>query len=148
MPDERSAGAVVFRIVDGEPRYLLLKYRSGHWGFVKGHIEEDESIEETVHREAEEETGIEDLEFDEDFHDHVIYHFQRSGSTVRKRVDFLLASTATEEIELGSPQEHVDMAWVSYDEAEDKLTFDDMQQLLTDAHEHVASTNPSRPNQL
>lgn len=145
MPDERSAGAVVYRLDDDERRYLLLKYRSGHWGFVKGHIEEDESIEETVRREAQEETGITDLVFHEDFEDHVVYHFQRGGSTVRKRVDFLLAETDTEEIELGSPQEHVDQAWTSYEEAQERLTFDDMQSLLRKAHEHV-ERNHSRPN--
>jgi tRNA nucleotidyltransferase (CCA-adding enzyme) len=137
MPDERSAGAVVYRPVDDDRRYLLLKYRSGHWGFVKGHIEEGESIEETVRREAIEETGVSDLTFDEDFRDHVIYHFQRSGNTVEKRVDFLLARTVTEELELGSPQEHVDMAWLTYDEAQDRLTFDDMQDLLASAREHI-----------
>ena len=140
MPDERSAGAVVYRAEDDEPRYLLLKYRSGHWGFVKGHIEDDESLRETVRRESIEETGIEDLTFDEDFQDHVIYHFQRGGDTVRKRVDFLIAETSTEEVELGSPDEHVDKAWTTYREAQDKLTFDDMQSLLEDAHEHVLST--------
>jgi tRNA nucleotidyltransferase (CCA-adding enzyme) len=142
MPDERSAGAVVFRVEDDRPLYLLLKYRSGHWGFVKGHIEEGESIRETVRREAIEETGIEHLEFAENFEDAVTYHFQRSGSTVHKRVDFLLAYTTTEEVELGSPQEHVDMAWLGYDEAQDRLRFDDMQQLLRDANEHVEATHP------
>lgn len=140
MPDERSAGAVVYRMVDGEPLYLLMKYRSGHWGFVKGHIEDDEEIEETVRREAIEETGIEDLDFDEQFEDHVVYHFQRSGNTVKKRVDFRLARTSTERVELGSPDEHVDSAWTTYDEAQDKLNFDDMQRLLQDAHQRVKST--------
>lgn len=145
MPDERSAGAVVYRREDGRRRYLLLKYRSGHWGFVKGHVEEGESIGETIRREAQEETGLEDLAFHDDFEDHVVYHFQRGGQTIRKRVDFWLAETQTEDVAIGSPQEHVDITWVSYDEAKDRIRFDDMEALLRSAHQHLEK-NPSRLN--
>ena len=64
MPKEKSAGAVIFRMENGEPYYLLLRYYSGHWEFAKGHIEEGESNEETVKREIEEETGIKIEEMD------------------------------------------------------------------------------------
>jgi bis(5'-nucleosidyl)-tetraphosphatase len=58
---EKSAGAVVFRKTDKGIKYLLLKYRNGHWDFPKGHIENGETEEETMRREVREETGIDDL---------------------------------------------------------------------------------------
>ena len=61
MKHEKSAGAVVFR-KEKEPLYLLLHYEAKHWDFPKGHVEENESDNETVKREVEEETGIKDIE--------------------------------------------------------------------------------------
>ena len=56
---ERSCGAVVFRFINGERRFLLIKNkRSCHWGFPKGHVEKDETDEETAKREVLEETGL------------------------------------------------------------------------------------------
>jgi hypothetical protein len=56
---ESSCGAVVFRDIKGEIRYLLIKNRrSAHWGFPKGHIEMGETPQQTAMREVLEETGI------------------------------------------------------------------------------------------
>ena len=61
MHVEKSAGAIIFRKEEGNLCYLLLHYQSGHWDSLKGHIEKEESMEETVRREVEEETGIKDI---------------------------------------------------------------------------------------
>jgi 8-oxo-dGTP pyrophosphatase MutT (NUDIX family)/DNA-binding CsgD family transcriptional regulator len=58
---EKSIGAVVFRREDEKVKFLLLRYLGGHWGFIKGHGENDEVNEETLRREAREETGITEL---------------------------------------------------------------------------------------
>ena len=55
--EETSAGAIIFREIDNSRIYLLLNYPSGHWDFVKGKMEKDESTHQTVIREAKEETG-------------------------------------------------------------------------------------------
>ena len=56
---ESSCGAVVYRDIKGEVRYLLIKNRrSAHWGFPKGHIEPGETKQQTAVREVLEETGI------------------------------------------------------------------------------------------
>ena len=53
---ERSCGAVVYRMINDEVRYLLIKNRrSTHWGFPKGHIEKGETHEQTAMREVLEE---------------------------------------------------------------------------------------------
>ena len=57
MKREKSAGAIVFR-KEKEPVYLLLHYEAKHWDFPKGHVEKNETDEQTVRREIQEETGI------------------------------------------------------------------------------------------
>ena len=58
MSKEISAGAVVYFKNKDTIEYLLLHYKSGHWDFPKGHIEEGEEHKDTVEREIEEETSI------------------------------------------------------------------------------------------
>ncbi|MEX1081529.1 MAG: NUDIX domain-containing protein [Halofilum sp. (in: g-proteobacteria)] len=59
---ERSAGVVIVRFVEREPRYLLLRaYR--YWDFPKGRIEPGEDPLDAARREAFEETGLSELVF-------------------------------------------------------------------------------------
>lgn len=136
MADEHSAGAIVARL-SPERRYLLLRYRGGHWGHVKGHVEAGEELEETVRREAQEETGLTELTFVDGFREAMTYTFQRGGDPVHKRVDMFLAVTDEEEIEVGAPDEHTDIGWFSYDIALDQVTFDEARDVLEAAHEHL-----------
>lgn len=78
MPKETSAGAVIFRREGNQTYYLLLHYQSGHWDFPKGHIEEGENEITTVKREAEEETGLKDLQIIEGFKEHIKYFFKNT----------------------------------------------------------------------
>ncbi len=55
---EKSAGAVVYRLVDGEFRYLLIRSPNGDVGFPKGHIEFGETEEVAALREIFEETSV------------------------------------------------------------------------------------------
>ncbi|MDY0276469.1 MAG: NUDIX domain-containing protein [Acholeplasma sp.] len=56
---EYSCGSVVFRNIDGKTKYLVIKQKHGnHYGFPKGHVEENETKIETAMREVFEETGI------------------------------------------------------------------------------------------
>ncbi len=49
--NEKSCGAVVFFKNKEETKYLLLRYEAGHWDFVKGNVEVNETEKETVLRE-------------------------------------------------------------------------------------------------
>ena len=55
---EKTCGSVMFTYNGNKRLYLLIKNESGHIGFPKGHIELDESEEQTAVREVFEETGI------------------------------------------------------------------------------------------
>lgn len=132
MIEERSAGAVIFRKTENEYLYLLLHYPSGHWDFVKGKIEEGEQNQQTVIRESREETGISDLKFIDGFKETIEYNFQYDGKLVHKSVIFFLAKTETSNIVIS--HEHLDFAWLNFDDALEKTTYENARILLKKAN--------------
>ncbi|MFQ6049594.1 MAG: bis(5'-nucleosyl)-tetraphosphatase [Candidatus Paceibacterales bacterium] len=128
MPVERSAGAVIFRREKGKIYYLLLHYESGHWSFPKGNIEKGEKLKETVKREVEEETGIEDIKFINGFKETIKYFYQLKGKDIFKTVVYFLAETKKRAVKLSF--EHIGFKWLSYDVALDQLTFKNSKEVL------------------
>lgn len=56
---ERSCGAVVYRETETGVQILLQQHKNGgHWSYPKGHVEGDETDEQTALREIFEETGL------------------------------------------------------------------------------------------
>lgn len=134
MPVIRSAGAIIFYKEEGKIYYLLLNYspigntEKTYWGFAKGRIEKGEKEIDTIKREIEEETGINDLKFVDGFKEVEKYFFKIKGETIFKTVYFLLAETKTKEIKLSF--EHLDYKWLLFDEAIDQLTFKNAKEFL------------------
>ena len=131
MLREKSCGAVVV-LTNTEPKYLLLHYEAGHWDFVKGNVEANESERETVIRELREETGIVDARFVEDFREKIEYFYRRQGTTVHKEVIFFIIETRTETVKLSFEQ--VGYTWLNYQDALEKLTFKNAKDVLQKAH--------------
>ncbi len=136
MPVEISAGAVVYRMQQGAPVYLLLHYESGHWDFPKGNVERGEALEETVRREVEEETGIGDLSLAADFKEEIEYFYRRAGKNIFKKVIFLLGETREERVTLS--YEHIGYEWLPYEKALERLTFKNAKEILKKAAEHLS----------
>jgi len=97
---ETSAGGVVFRLVGGEPRFLLICDAHGNWGFPKGHVEKGELPEAAAVREVMEETGLPALTLIERIAP-IDWVFRWQGALIRKRCHFFLMAT---EVERTSPQ--------------------------------------------
>ena len=152
MPQEKSAGAIIFKMTNGIPYYLLLHYLSGHWEFAKGHVEPGETEEQTVHREIKEETGIDDIIIISGFKEYIKYFFRNNyglkkeekakAPWIFKLVVFYLAQTTKEQVILSD--EHTGFIWLSHQEALKKLTFKNAKNILTKAHnylnDHLIST--------
>jgi len=136
MPVEKSAGAVIFKKEQGNTCYLVLHYEAGHWDFVKGKIEKDERLRQTIIREAEEETGINDIEFVKGFEEAIEYFFKKQNKTIFKTVVFFLAETKIKEIKLS--QEHIGFAWLTYEDALGRLTFENAKEVLKKANDFIA----------
>lgn len=131
MLEERSAGAVLFRLQDREPIYLILHYHAGHWDFPKGNIEEGEDEVSTVKREIREETCIDDVELVQGFRRIVRYMYRRAGRLVHKEVVFYLAKTSRGDVRLS--YEHNDYRWSRFDDALNLLTYTNSKVILRDA---------------
>ena len=138
MIEETSAGIILFRKEGTKKLFLLLHYPSGHWDFVKGKMEKDESIHQTAIRETKEETGITDISFLENFEEWIEYSFQHQGELVNKKVVFFLAETKTKGIKIS--EEHQGYTWMDYNAAMEKTTFDNAKTILTKAQKLLSKT--------
>ena len=138
MIEETSAGIVLYRIEDSKKLFLLLHYPSGHWDFVKGKMEKNETSHETAIRETKEETGITDIIFVENFEEWIEYNFKYRGELVQKKVVFFLAETKTKEIKIS--HEHSEYIWMDYNTSMEKTTFDNAKTVLTKAQKLLSNT--------
>ena len=138
MIEETSAGIVLFRKEESKILFLLLHYPSGHWDFVKGKMEQEESTHQTAIRETKEETGITDITFVENFEEWIEYNFKYQGELVQKKVVFFLAETKTKEVKIS--HEHSGYTWLDYNSSMEKTTFDNAKTVLTKAQKTLSNT--------
>ena len=139
MIEERSAGVILFNKAEGI-QFLVLKYPSGHWDFVKGNIEEGEEEEETVKRELFEETGINNLEIHQGFNEKVQYNYYKKNNKVHKIVSYYLAETNQKQVKLSF--EHLDHKWSNYEDAMKLITFGNSKEILKKGNERI--NNPTK----
>jgi bis(5'-nucleosidyl)-tetraphosphatase len=132
---EKSCGAVIFIKKSEETKYLLLNYAAGHWDFVKGNVEDNETEKETVLRELKEETAIVDAHFLEGFKETIAYFYRRQGQTVHKEVVFFIMESKTDKVTLSF--EHIGYIWLDYQQAMEKLNFKNARDVLQKAHEFL-----------
>jgi len=97
MKVEKSAGVIVFyfpKLKKGElkkePIFLLLEYPT-YWGFIRGNIEKNESIKQTIKREAKEEANISEMNIIEGFKETQSWFYKLKGKLRRKFAPYLLA---------------------------------------------------------
>ncbi len=129
MEYEKSCGAVVYRKFHGNIELLLIKNANGgHWSFPKGHVEPNETEEETAKREIMEETSI-DVIIDNTFR-HVITYTPKKDIT--KDVVYFLAKAINYDY---SPQEEEisKIKWVEINHANTILSYDNDKQIVNKA---------------
>lgn len=109
----RSCGVLLYRENGQKIEYLLLRQAgSGTWSFPKGHMETNETDQETAIRELFEETGISDCNFT-GFKTEIEYHW---GGVFHKTV-VLFSGKTQQEPKLGKQGEIREHRWVSREEA-------------------------------
>ncbi|TLX95097.1 MAG: NUDIX domain-containing protein [Thaumarchaeota archaeon] len=136
--EERSAGAVLFNDIGGARKYLLLKYPAGHWDFPKGNVEKGESEGQTVLREVNEETGLDDVKLIDGFRRRIEYFYRRERKPVHKEVVFLLAETKKDDVKLSF--EHQAYRWFTFQEALKNVTYNNSRRILLQAQKYLEET--------
>ena len=138
MREQKSAGIVLFRNTSNKNEFLLLNYPQGHWDFIKGKVEQGETLYEAASRETKEETGISDIEFIDGFEESVEYNFKFKNEDIHKIVIFFLAKTNEKKITLS--HEHNDFVWLEYNDALKKTTFRNAKNVLSKTNEFLLNT--------
>lgn len=137
MDAVKQAGGIVFRGGGGALSILLVtsKKQAGFWIFPKGHVEPGETEAEAGVRETQEEAGVTGellgpvgppLEYDWD------------GRRYRVQY-FLIRATAESPASDGRT-----LAWLPFDEALERLSFDDTARLLREARARMEGTGTPR----
>ncbi len=138
MKQEKSCGAVIFRKEDSICKFLLVQHRKiagAHWDFPKGHVEKDETEEQTAVREIYEEVGLR-VKIVEGFRDSISYS-PKEGMI--KTVVFFLAEPTTDKIEYIF-KEIENHAWLDFEQALKQLTFDSARSVLKKANEFLTKS--------
>lgn len=126
MKFEKSCGICVFK----DDNVLLVHHNLGHWGLPKGHVELNETEEETAIRETKEETNI-DAKIIEGFREVITYSPKEN---VMKDVVFFVGTPLSDNI-IGQECEVQEVKYVSVDEALELIPMENQCNVIKDAYE-------------
>ena len=140
---EASAGGIVFRVVAGQPLFLLIRDSYGNWGFPKGHLERGERAETAALREVMEETGLRDLRLIGPIST-IEWWFRLHGDLIHKHCQFFLMETESERTKPQASEGISDCRWMTADEARDLIPYENARDVFRQARDLVA-TRQSTP---
>ncbi len=135
MKYEKSCGAVVFTRIDDKIKYLLVSNLQGVFGFPKGHIEGNETEEETALREVYEETNLK-VKLIGDFKTTDEHLIPSKKDTVKQIVYFLGEFDNSEKI-IFQKSELSGVRLVAYEEAIELFQFESSKRILTEANKYL-----------
>ncbi len=131
MSDEKSCGIIVYNPSTG--KILIIRSKAEQlWGIPKGHVEVNETEEETASRELYEETGVK-AKIISGFRETLTYRLHSGKS---KTVVYFIAIPLNYDVKYILPE--VDMhEWASFDGAIQKISFKDMHGVLRKAESFI-----------
>ena len=130
--EERSAGGVVLRRINGQIHALLIKDPYGNWGLPKGHLEGAEGPSEAGLREVCEETGLSDVRLGPSLRT-IDWYFRLRGRLIHKYCTFFLMVSASGD---PVPQESEGISactWFPLLEAVDTVDYENAREVVRDA---------------
>ena len=134
---EKSCGTIPYTINNGIIYYLLVKAKDdGYCGFPKGHVEVNESEEETALRETREETSV-NVQIHSNFRYEISYPMD-NGNT--KTVVYFLAKFQNQTPKRNKDFEDFMYLLHPFDYALQELTFENAKQMLKSANDFLTDT--------
>lgn len=142
LKKDRSIGVIIYHMKNGEPEFLIIKHRQGHWSFAKGHKEKGESDFQTALRELKEETGIKDANFISDKIElSEKYSFNSANKhRVEKSVDYFIAEVPSNDVKIDN-MEILEYQWQELNSGLELVTFTESQNILKKANEIILNKN-------
>lgn len=119
--EEKACGCIIIK----NNKVLLIKQTSNQWGFPKGHVEHDETEEETAKREVKEETNL-DVEIDLNKRYEMFYTTDKGKY---KQVVLFLAKKVSGEMQK-QESEIKEIQWFDLQEALETFTFENTRELF------------------
>jgi len=111
--------AVCYRMRDGEPEFLLVRTRNGHWTFPKGGVDQDATHADAAAREAYEEAGVKGSVEHLPFTSYRHCKPRRLGS--RRHMIMVHAHLCQVKRLVSPPESYRDPRWFSPEEAKRRL---------------------------
>jgi 8-oxo-dGTP pyrophosphatase MutT (NUDIX family) len=133
---EESAGGIVFRVVSGEPLFLLIRDSYGNWGFPKGHLERGERAETAALREVMEETGLRALTLVGPVST-IEWWFRLDGDLIHKSCQYFLMETESVRTKPQTAEGISDCRWMTGDEALDVIPYENARAVFQQARDFV-----------
>ena len=145
MKYEKSCGAVVYTIRGGIPFFLAEHMIQGHTSIPKGHVEGNETEEETARREIKEETNL-DVRLDTAFRHETSYS---PGEGIQKQVVFFAAEAISQDLK-NQECEVSSLEWMDYSTAIRAMTYESDKEVLRHAvaylsDKHSLNLSPEKP---
>ena len=134
MKHEKSCGAVVYRFTDGNLFFLIEHMKLGHVSIPKGHVEGNETEEETAVREIREETNLE-VRLDTGFRHEVSYS---PSPGIEKQVVFFAAEAATDDLK-NQECEVSALEWMPWEQAIGAVTYGTDKEVLSHAAAYLGA---------
>lgn len=132
MQIEKSCGVIVYQDKP-DTRYLIVKSKAGgHWGFTKGHIEENETEIDAARREVKEETDL-DVLIHEDFKTSMEY---KISETTKKEVILFLGTPTSASVTI-QESEIAGYKWATFIDTLNMFEYESQKQVLKQAHEFL-----------
>ena len=133
MKQEKSCGVITYIVIDNEINYLLVEQNNGYTCFPKGHVENNETEEETALRECYEETGLKP-KLVKGFRESIDYYMPDYDAM--KEVVFFIGKI--DKLDYHRQENEIkDIKLCKYEEAYNYLMFDNWQELLFKANEFI-----------
>jgi 8-oxo-dGTP pyrophosphatase MutT (NUDIX family) len=122
---------------EGNEWQVLLVHQISHrggkhtfWILPKGHPEAGETPVAAARRELAEETGIVDIEIQDDHTFDVHYSFVHEDAKIHKTVQFFVGICASTHTKLTQPEEIIEMKWCSLEEAKRLVSHKNTREIL------------------
>ena len=131
---EKSCGALIYKYINNDLYILLLKHNSGHYSFAKGHVENNETEEETAIREIKEETNL-DVNIDTRFRS--VHRYSPKENVLKDVILFVATLKNDTSKEKNQESEIEKLIWLEEKEAIEKVTYDDDRKELIKAIKYI-----------